>query len=176
MNRQGIELLMARAISRPLGHHVAVFLFSGGADDLVCEIPTRTAMHMRERWSDPPSFKGFFHFEAGNGRSIAVNLEYVQAVRVQTGIGQIIQSSVRSWPPVMVVLRHRALIELTGMARIPLYDLMNDLEFGHWPTVVFDDREGRTWIFARSEIVWVSMSTTMLEEGARLAAVEDGLV
>ena len=158
--------------------HLIEFLLTGTNDDLQFEVRKaeldRLTRVLEEAEATPD---GFFSFSAVDGRSIAVNLACVQGVQMTSNLAISSSDLVRSEAPILVCLRNREPLEVSGSSPLAVLDLFTDLELGPVgiPYPKFDDLEDRPWTFTAREVVWASAPTHALHTGARLAGIEAGL-
>lgn len=121
----------------------------------------------------------FFCFDTLDGKTVVVNLSYIQAVRY---LWDWLESAPVKAPEannIKICLRDRSeIIEASTDNKEALYDFFSNLQYG--PEVVaypfFYDEDGELFQFNANEICWVSAPTLLIEEGRELVAVEDGLI
>ena len=120
---------------------------------------------------------GFFWFETIDGKSVAINLQHLQGVRLLWDASSLDSDTLRYDGPIQISLcgRPDVLEEYTDDADL-LYDFFKNLEYG--PDTVgfprFVDEDGETFVFNATEIVWVIAPAHLLAEGARKIADESG--
>jgi hypothetical protein len=157
------------------------FLIRNHADDLMVEVRKEEATRLRlmlEDGSTPPRTARFFVFDAVDGRSIAINLSDVQAVRFLWDPVALPPDTKRAEGAIQILLRGRENpLEEYPDSPEQVFALFANLDYG--PEIVpypsFDDADGEQFQLNANEIVSVVVPTHLLSEGARLAAIEDGL-
>lgn len=160
--------------------HYIRFLIKDQAD-LIVEVRKREADRLAKRLHDAvgeSAREGFFWFDSVDGRSIAINLQDVQAVRLLWDLAELPPDTKRHDDQLSVYLRGRAVpIEDNPENFDDVYDLFTNLEFGP-ETVIYPkliDEDGEPIYFDAREIVMVVAPTEMLQEAGRRIAREDGL-
>ena len=155
------------------------FLLKNQADDLIVEVRKSEADRLTERLATGAVMRtGFFWFETVDGRSIALNLEDVQAVRFLWDMTSLPSDTVRYDGQLSIYLRGRATPIEDSTAHIEaVYDLFTNLEYGPetvpYPSIV--DEDGELIYFDAREVVMVIAPIHMLQEAGRRIARADGL-
>jgi len=161
-------------------HHIR-FLIRNQADDLIVEVRKQEADRLAERLDNGVGEvvrSGFFWFDTVDGRSIAINLEDVQAVRFLWDVAALPSDTVRYDGQLSVYLRGRAApIEDNTEHLEDVHDLFTNLEFGPetvpYPSLI--DEDGELIYFDAREVVMVVAPAHMLQDAERRIASEDGL-
>lgn len=161
-------------------HHIR-FLIRNHADDLIVEVRKQESDRLADRLSNSDgdtARDGFFWFDTVDGRSIAINLGDVQAVRFLWDRAALPSDTIRYKGRLSVYLRGRAEpIEDNTEHLEDIHDLFTNLEFGPetvpYPSII--DEDGESIYFDAREIIMVIAPTEMLQEAARRIAREDGL-
>jgi hypothetical protein len=113
-----------------------------------------------------------------DGKSVAINLAYVQAVRFLWEPVELAPDEVRSEDAVRILFRGRQ-APLEDYTEDPdqLFELFNHLELGPdavaWPK--FDDEDGEPLQLNPHEVVWISAPSHLLDEGARMVSEGEGV-
>ena len=121
---------------------------------------------------------GFFLFCSVQGKSIALNLSEVQGFRFLQDTATDEQIATVDDGTIRIYLRGRTkpMEEFTAFED-EVFDLYTNLE--HGPQVVpfprFRDDDGEVLQLNAREIIWVSAQTSLLEDGRRKVALQDGL-
>lgn len=147
--------------------------------DLIVEVRKEEAERLRLMLDDcsaRSSTTRFFVFDAVDGRSIAINLSDVQAVRFLWDPVDLPPDTKRAEGAIQILLRGReAPLEEYPDSPEQLFDLFANLDYG--PEIVpypsFDDADGEPLQLNANEVVSVVAPTHLLSEGARLAALGD---
>lgn len=161
-------------------HHIR-FLIRNQADDLIVQVREPDADRLVERLGPDVgevTREGFFWFSTVDGRSIVINLEDVQAVRVLWDATTLPPDTLRHSGEIAIYLRGRATpIEDNTDDLVSLYDLFTNLEFGPgtMPYPFLVDEDGEPIYLNAREVVMVIAPTHSLQEGGRRMAIEDGL-
>ncbi len=114
----------------------------------------------------------FFCFESVDGRSVALNRSFLQAVHLLFEPASAPPDRLRYEGPTVVALRGRkAHIETGESSPDELYSFFLELESGlqEAPFPSFEDEDGERLIFNSSEIVFVTAPTHTLHEGRQMA-------
>jgi hypothetical protein len=161
-------------------HHIC-FLIRNRADDLIVEVRKEIIERLQLRLDSDASRAldgGFFWFDTVDGRSIAINFEDVQAVRLLWDVAAHPSDTVRCEGHISIYLRGRAApIEDNTEDLESLYDLFTNLEYGPetvpYPCLIDEDGEA-IYLDAR-EVVMVVAPSHLLQEAGRQLAREGGL-
>lgn len=119
---------------------------------------------------------GFVWLDAIDGRSVAINLKYVQAVRYLWEPSSAPPDAVRFEGQVSIYLCGRAEPLVEGVADpVGLYDFFSNLQYGADIVAFphFEDVDGETIQFNASEIMWVVAPKIVLDEGSEIISNEE---
>lgn len=161
-------------------HHIR-FLMRSQAKDLIFEVRQKDCErleHLLLNAHGDVEDKGFFWFDSLDGRSIAINLRYVQGVRFIWDRAAL-PSDIKYYDgPTRIFLSGRTdAIEDDTENLEELYDFFTNLEYGPgtvpYPCLV--DEDGEMIYFDANEVVMVSAPAHLVQKGGRLIAKEDGL-
>ena len=156
------------------------FLICDQDDPLLCEVrkseSDRLASILAE--ANDSSLTEFFWFKTVDGKSIAINLRFVQVARFLWEPAESPSDTARNEGMVYICLRGRHLpLETYTESPDRLFELFMNLQYG--PDVVpfpkFDDEDGETLQLNAREVVWVMAPTHLIEEGEQMVIKEDGL-
>lgn len=134
---------------------------------------------LNPRGSSPGGFAGF---DTLDGKSVLVNLDYVQGVRFlwDADIGVVLNEAANDENDggrIEIQFADQPTIKANTETPEHLVDFFTNLEFG--PEVVpypaFLDEDGEWFYVNPSELVWVSASTEALDEGHEIAAKAGGV-
>ena len=161
-------------------HHIR-FLIRNQTDDLIVEVRKQVADRLASRLDaneGEVTRAGFFWFDTVDGRSIVLNLQDVQAVRLVWDIATHPSDTVRYSGELCIHLRGRvAPIEDSTENLESLYDLFTNLEYGPetvpYPCLI--DEDGEPIYLNAREVVMVIAPAHLLQEAGREIAREDGL-
>ncbi len=161
----------------PSYRHFLKFFLRDEAEPLIVEVPEQEAT----RFTDALNWLGnegppFFCFESVDGRSLAVNMSFVQAAHLLWEPAA--APSDRLWHdgPIVIALRGREEPVETGVSSpAEVLSLFLELEAGleASPFTSLEDEDGELLILNRSEIVFATVPSHALSEGRRMA--EDDL-
>lgn len=157
------------------------FLIRNKTDDLIVEVRKQVADRLEDCFRNATGIEegpGFFWFDSVDGRSIAINLEDVQAVRLLWDFAESPPDTARYDGQFSVYLRgQESPIQDNPDTFDDVYDLFTNLEFGSgtvpFPSII--DEDGEPVYFNAREIVMVVAPSDLLQEAARRIAREDGL-
>ena len=160
--------------------HYLRFLIRNRADDLIVEVRKQIVDRLQLRLDSDASQAvrdGFFWFDTVDGRSIAINFEDVQAVRLLWDVAAHPSDTVRYEGRTSIYLRGRAApIEDNTENLESLYDLFTNLEYGPetvpYPSLI--DEDGEPIYLDAREVVMVVAPIHLLQEAGREIAREDG--
>jgi hypothetical protein len=125
--------------------------------------------------SAPPPKTTFFWFDTTDGKSITLNLRYLQAVHYLWEAAAYAQDDVRSEEGINILFAGRQEpLELNTDVPEQLYDFFMHLD--HGPEVVpypaFQDEDGETIQVNPHEVVWVTAPKDLLQEGEEVVMNE----
>lgn len=149
-------------------------------DDLIFEISQEDSQRLEILLNNLyASTSQLFCSETPDGKTVVVNLSYVQAVRYLWERSESSPKKGREANNIKICLRNRPeIIESSTTNLEALYDFFSNLQYG--PEVVaypsFFDEDGELFQFNAREICWALAPTFLIEEGAEQAAINDGLV
>jgi len=151
-----------------------LFLIRNQSSNLVFETRKQEAERLAKILdnAEPPSeLMSFFWFNTLDGRSVAINLSDVQAVRFLWDPTDLPTDILRDEGGIRIYLRGRDKpLEEDTDDPDQLYDFFTNLEHGQnvvaYPK--FDDVDGEPLQFNASEIVLVIAPTHLLDEGRRI--------
>ena len=152
-------------------------LLLAGHDDVVCEIRNAEAERLKSVLGTDASERNFFWFDTIDGRSIIVNLDYLQGVRYLWDVAAAPPDSrVNEDEDMHIALVDRELISETPSedAR-EVYTLFWLLELGGNETVTFNDVDGEEFTLVARQIVYLTVPKQIMDDGRREVAEEDGL-
>jgi hypothetical protein len=161
--------------------HSLHFLLRGSAEDLTCEVRQDESDRVASILADNQAASNgprFLWFKTLDGRSVAINMADVQAVRFLWDPAALPPDAVRSEDLVRILLRDRK-EPLEEYTEDPdqLHNLFVNLELG--PDVVaypkFDDQDGEPLQLNPHEVVWISAPSHLLDEGARMVSEGEGV-
>ena len=146
------------------------FLIRNQSDDLLCEVRKRESSRLSSilgngEW--PFDMTRFFRFDTVDGRSVAVNLADVQAVRFLWDPTPLPPDTTRDGGAILISLRGRSepLKTYTDWSE-QLAELFRDLELG--PDLVafpkFDDEDGEPLQLNAREIVWITAPAHIVKD------------
>lgn len=152
-------------------------LLLAGQDDLVCEIRTAEADRLKNILGADSSHVSFFWFDTIDGRSIIVNLDYLQGVRYLWDIAAAPPDSrVNDDQSMHISLVGRELIsEPPSEDPKEMYTLFWLLELGGNENVTFNDVDGEDFTLVARQIVYLTVPKQVMDDGRREVAEEDGL-
>lgn len=161
-------------------HHIR-FMIRNRADDLIVEVRKQIVDRLQLRLDSDASAAvrdGFFWFDTVDGRSIAINLEDVQSVRLLWNVAAHPSDTVRYEGNTNIFLRDRAAPIADNTENLEsLYDLFTNLEYGPetvpYPSLI--DEDGELIYLDAREVVMVVAPIHVLQEAGREIAREDGL-
>lgn len=159
-------------------HHIR-FLIRNRSDDLIVEVRKQEVDRLQTRLgsgSGEMVRSGFFWFDTVDGRSIALNLEDVQAVRFLWDMASLPSDTIRYDGQLSVYFRGRAAPVEDNTEHVEdVYDLFTNLEHGPdtvpYPNIV--DEDGELIYFDAREVVMVIAPSHMLQDGERRIANQD---
>ena len=153
------------------------FLFRDQSESLLCQVLKNESERLELVLNDLNKDL-FFCFDDVQGRTVAVNLEEVQAVQYLWEPVAFGPDILCNDEPVRVKLRGRSEIVESDVGDYEhLADFFFDLQ--HGPNSVshpkFEDEDGEWLQFRATEIVWVSAPAHIINEGIELVEKRDGL-
>jgi hypothetical protein len=156
------------------------FLLRGQSNDLIVPVREGESTRLSEilsGMSQNPASVRFFWFETLTGRSFALNLAQLQAVRFLWEPSELPSDETRDDEGVELQFRDRAnSVETFIDAPDQLFNLFTELEYG--PDVIaypeFEDEDGEGFQINPIELIWISAPTHILQEGKRMVDKEDG--
>jgi len=150
------------------------FLLRDQIEDLI--FPVRESEQVRLRsllyqGDMHPIDTKFFWFDAIDGRGVAINLAQVQAVRYLCDLAALPPDAIHFEGGITIRLRGRLeLVNAYPEDAAMLFDFFSNLQYG--PEVVpfpyFEDEDGEPFQFNAREIVWVTASKALLDEGGQI--------
>ena len=159
-------------------HHIR-FLIRGRTDDLIVEVRKEVSDRLAQRLDSEAGEtlrEGLFWFDTVDGRSIAINFEDVQAVRLLWDVASHPSDTLRYDGKTCIFLRGREEpIEDDTDNIESLYDLFSNLGYGPetvpYPCLLDEDNEP-IYVDAR-QVVMVVAPIHLLQEAGRKIASED---
>ena len=151
--------------------HFLYFLLRDESDDLVCEVRANECDRLRDALINSGSsdvMSEFFVFDTVEGRTVAINLAHVQAVRYLWDPTKFPSDLKRDSGAINICLRGRenALEEYTENPE-QLSALFSTLDYGSdieaFPS--FLDEDGEELQLNAKEIVWVAAPSHLLKDG-----------
>lgn len=148
-------------------------LFRDQTDDSIFEIREQEENRIRS-WFDnadsESSNDSFFWFETVDGKSVIVNVKYLQAIRYLWEATEAPSDLLRSEEPIVIYLngRQEPLREPWGRP-VSLYDFFSSLEHGREIVVFpyFEDEDGEFIQFNPAEIVRIEAPSHLIAEGLK---------
>lgn len=139
-------------------------------EHLIFEVRRDTSKRLRlvlddREWNKP----GFFHFDTVDGRTVAINLELVQAVRYLWEPSELPPDETRHEGEVLIQFRGSD-TPLSTFATCPeqLFDFFFMLEHvpGATSFPAFEDEDGELLQINAHEVVWVVAPTHLIDAGS----------
>lgn len=152
-------------------------LLLAGQDDLVCEVRNAEAERLKTILGADSSRRAFFWFDTIDGRSIIVNLDYLQGVRYLSDVAAAPPDSrVNEDEDMNIALLGREVIsEVPSEDPKEIYMLFWLLELGGDKHVTFIDVDGEDFTLVARQIVYLTVPKQVMDDGRREVAEEDGL-
>ncbi|MDR1276906.1 MAG: hypothetical protein LBL72_11095 [Candidatus Accumulibacter sp.] len=157
------------------------FLLRGQSNDLIVPVRKGESTRLNKILSDTDKDSAsvrFFWFETLKGRSFALNLGELQAVRFLWDPSELPPDETRDDRVIELRFRDRAKsVEAFTEAPDRLFDLFTDLEYGPdaVPYPKFEDEDGEIFQINPVELIWISAPTHLLREGERMVNEENGI-
>lgn len=150
--------------------YLLLFKVRGYKEDLLFEVRRGTSERLRmvlgdREWKKP----GFFHFDTVDGRTVAINLELVQAVRYLWEVTELPPDETRHDGLVLIHFRDSE-EPLSAYTHSPeqLFDAfraLEDVPNGEgFPS--FEDEDGEILQINAHEVVWIVAPTHLVDEGS----------
>jgi len=163
-----------------------IWLFFRGQADYAYEVSQDDYERLAGWLNNPDDMGRFFWFSSSNGYNIAINLDYLQAVRFlwdpdyeALGIGHVIDDVERTEKSGITVslVNQTDFLHLNSQNPDRVYDFFTELEYGYKtiPYPSFIDEDGESIYISSKELVWISAPSSMLEEGHQMVIERDGL-
>lgn len=155
-------------------HHYLRLAIRGEPDDLIVPVRKQIPERLETLLSADDSVPvGFFWFDTLDGRSIALNLAWVQYVRILWDVAPGIPDLVRSDDEMKIKLAGKPpVVEQYTETPENIYWLFVDLEQGEKDWVPFTDCDGETMILRAAEVQWIDAALHVLAEGQRAAGID----
>jgi hypothetical protein len=159
--------------------HYLRFLIRGQPKDLIVGVRENESDRLRHVLSSDdtnPASVRFFWFDLIDGRSMAINLAEMQAVRYLWDPSEHPPDDTRSEELIKLLFRGSTKpVEAYTDEPDQIFDFFANLQ--HGPEVVaypvFNDEDGEPFQVNPVELVWISAPTHLLREGQRLIAEAD---
>lgn len=151
------------------------FLLVGEEEDLIFEVRKGESERLRKKLADRDP-EGFFWFDGIDGRSIIVNLAYLQGVRFLWDMVPAPPNE-RLNPEEELQIKFRGkkvLSEYPSEHASEVYSLFSTLEMGEPEVIAYEDVDGEMFHIVPAEVVWITASKRVLDEGSREIRAEDG--
>ena len=152
-------------------------LLLAGQEDLVCEVRNAEAERLKTILGADSSRLTFFWFDTIDGRSIIVNLNYLQGVRYLWDVAAAPPDSrVNEDEGMNIALVGREVIsEVPSEDPKEMYTLFWLLELGGDAHVTFIDVDGEDFTLVARQIVYLAVPKQVMDDGRREVAEQDGL-
>jgi hypothetical protein len=152
-----------------------VFLVRG-QEDLSFEVREKESERLDKVLSGSSAAE-FFWFDSLDGRSVVINLTFVQAVRHLWDASRGASDSLRYEGGISIYLRGRpepvqTYTESPDELFNLFYALESGAEFSRFPG--FMDEDGEWFSLNPAELVWISAPTHLIEDGRRVVEAEGG--